>query len=145
MSLTRNSSYGMGRKRRRKRGRGLGDFLRSAHDFIKKHKIISSVGSALGAVGVPYAGLVGKAAGVLGYGRRRTRRTYKRRKRGGDLKSTLTNIHKFVKDKRLVSSALRHFLPHSNLHKVAHIAGYGRRHGGANFFTESQIAAPKFS
>lgn len=231
MSLLRrngNIFYGMGRRKRvhRRPRRYGGSFLSNVHDFIKRHKIISTVGNALGAVGVPYASAVGKAAGVLGYGRRRRRigrprrrivryglgrRRVYRRRRGGDIKSILSSahkfvkdrrlvssalkhfghhklasaastlgygrrrrrvvrrrrrhggslrsiassVHKFVKDKRLVSSALRHFAPHSNLHKAAHVLGYGRRrtmrrrpiyrhHGGANFFSTEQIAAPKF-
>lgn len=201
---------GLGRRRRRvHRRRGgnifadIGNALSSAHHFIRKNKVISTVGNALGAVGVPYASAIGKAAGVLGYGRRR--RVYRRR-RGGDLKSTLASahkfikdrrlissalkhfghhrlsaasaalgygrrrrtvrqrrggalpslasVHKFVKDRRLVSHALRHFLPNSNLHKAAHTLGYGRRRtvirravrhrGGANFFSTEQIAVPKF-
>lgn len=239
MSLRRNPNifYGMGRRRVHRRRHYGGSFLSKVHDFIKQHKIISTVGNALGAVGVPYASAVGKAASVLGYGRRRRRvgrprlrssmrrvgrprisygtgrrRVMHRRRRGGDLKSILSSAHKFVKDKRLissalshfghhklasaastlgygrrrrrvhrrrggnvrsilssahkfvkdkrlVSSALRHFLPHSNLHKAAHVLGYGRRrtvrrkplmmhhrhYGGANFFSTEQIAAPKFS
>lgn len=198
--------YGIGRKRRRVRRRGgsLLDALRSAHDWIKKNRVISTVGNALGSVGVPYAGTIGKAASVLGYGRRRRRRVRRRRRggdlksvlssahnfvkskrlissalkhfghnklsaaasalgygrrrrtrrrrRGGDLRSALSSAHKFIKDKRIVSSALRHFMPSSNLHKAAHALGYGRRRrrvvhrrrGGANFFTTEQLAAPKF-
>jgi len=224
MSLLIRSPYGAGRRRRRRRGGNIlsdiGNALSSAHSFIRKNKIISTVGNALGAVGVPYASAVGKVAGVLGYGRRRRRRrggnlrsmmmgygrrrhvrrrrggdlrsvlssAHKfvkdrrlisgalkhfghhrlsaaasalgygrrrrrvRRRRGGDLRSVLSSAHKFIKDKRLVSSALRHFLPSSNLHKAAHALGYGRRRvihrrhhrGGANFFTTEQIAVPKF-
>ena len=70
------------RRVRRARGGGFMDALRSAHDWIKKNKIISTVGSALGRVGVPYAGAIGTAASTLGYGRRR-RRVVRRRWRGG--------------------------------------------------------------
>ena len=56
------------RRVRRARGGGFMDALRSAHDWIKKNKIISTVGSALGRVGVPYAGAIGTAASTLGYG-----------------------------------------------------------------------------
>ena len=52
--------YPLRRRRvRRHRGRGFFDALRSAHDFIKKKKIISTVGNALSKVGVPYAGIGG--------------------------------------------------------------------------------------
>lgn len=60
------------------RGRGFMSFLRKANAFLRKYKIISSVGSALGAVGVPYAGTIGSAAAAVGYGRRK--------RRGGALK-----------------------------------------------------------
>jgi hypothetical protein len=124
------SYLGVGRRRRRVHRRGgnilsdIGNALSTAHGFIRRNKLISTVGNALGAVGVPYAGAIGKAASVLGYGRRRR---VHRRRRGGDLRSILTSAHKFAKEKRLLSSALRHFLPNSNLHKAAHVLGYGRR------------------
>ena len=44
------------RRRTRRHGAGFLDAIRSAHNFIKNNKIISTVGNALGAVGVPYAG-----------------------------------------------------------------------------------------
>jgi hypothetical protein len=43
--------------------------------FLKNTKLISTVGNALGSVGVPVAGTVGKVAGAVGLG--------KKRKRGG--------------------------------------------------------------
>ena len=62
---------------RRMRGRGIGSFLSKVNSFLKKHKVISRVGSALGGV-LPgkygaIASTVGSAAGKLGYGRRRRR------------------------------------------------------------------------
>ena len=103
--------YGGGRRRvgrPRKRGRGI---LSSINDFLKKHRIISTVGNALGSVWAP-AGLIGKAAAVAGYGktrhrRARRRRVYRRRRvaeenvectrrRGGDLKGVLSKVHKFL-------------------------------------------------
>jgi len=221
--LVRNPNlyYGSGRRTRR-RGRGflsnVWNGLKSAHNFIKSNKIISTAGNALSSVH-PLFGTVGKMAATAGYGRRRrTRRrrvTYRRpmvrrvrrvrrlrplgmgrrrrvgrprrvrrrryvrrstrrvgrprragrprgrgkmttmrrrrmRRRGGSwldtAKRAAVGIHKFVKDRRLVSHGLRTFLPNSNLHKIAHIAGYGRarRCGGANFFSTYQLAAPKF-
>lgn len=156
-----NIYYGMGRKRRRvgvRRRHGgswLGDAFSKAHDFIKNNKLVSRIANGLSAVGVPYAGAIGKAAGVLGYGRRRRRVVHRRRRIGGSLRSVLSGVHKFVKDNRLVSKGLRALAPSSNLHKAAHTLGYGRRHrlparrimrhkGGANFFTTEQLAVPRF-
>ena len=135
------------------------DALRSAHDWIKKNKIISTVGSALGRVGVPYAGAIGTAASTLGYGRRRIvrrprvirRRRVVRRRVGGSLRSILSSAHGFIKRNQLVSKGLSRF-GHSKLASAASALGYGkrrtrqvRRHrGGANFFTTEQIAAPRF-
>jgi len=144
MSLVRNPNvfYGLGRRRVRRRKAG-GSIFSGINDFLKKHQILSRAGSILGSLGVPYAGAVGTAARLAGYGRRRVgrprvrraggrplfglgrRRVYRRR--GGDLKGILSSAHNFIKSKRLVSSALRHFAPNSNLHKAAHSLGYGRR------------------
>lgn len=60
--------------RRRQRGRGIMDFLRKAHGFIKRNKVISRGANALSYV-LPgkykdWAGKVGGVAGTLGYGRR---------------------------------------------------------------------------
>ena len=84
----------VGRPRRRHGGSFL-SALKGAHDFIKSHKIISTVGNALGAVGVPYASSIGKAASALGYGRKRV----VRRRRGGaiNLRGALSSAHSFVK------------------------------------------------
>ena len=62
---------------RRMRGRGIGSFLSKVNAFLRKHKVISRVGSALGTV-LPgkFGGIartVGSAADSLGYGRRRRR------------------------------------------------------------------------
>ena len=130
------------------------DALRSAHDWIKKNKIISTVGSALGRVGVPYAGAIGTAASTLGYGRKRIvrrRRPLRPRAIGGSLRSMLSAAHGFIKSRKLVSGALTHF-GHSKLASAASSLGYGRRRrrpfrrhrGGANFSTTEQIAQPKF-
>lgn len=66
---------------RRMKGRGIMDMLRKAHDFIRKHKLISRGSNALSYV-LPekYKGIASKvsgASGALGYGRR---------KRGGALR-----------------------------------------------------------
>ena len=108
------------------------DALRSAHDWIKKNKIISTVGSALGRVGVPYAGAIGTAASTLGYGRRHYRRRVVRRRPlrpraiGGSLRSMLSASHAFIKSRKLVSGALTHF-GHSKLASAASSLGCGRR------------------
>lgn len=66
---------------RRQKGKGFMSFMKKVGGFLKKTKLLSRVGSALGAIGVPYAGTIGSAAGMLGYGRRR--RVPHRRSRGG--------------------------------------------------------------
>ena len=127
------------------------------HTFIKEKKLVSSALSHFG-----HAKLA-SAAGALGYGRPRKRVVH--RKRGGaNLRRLLSSAHKFIKDKKLVSSALWHF-GHSKLASAASVLGYGRRrrrvgrpvkrrvvrrrvtvvhrrrhHGGANFFSTEQIA-----
>ena len=55
------------------RGRGFMDFLSKANGFLRNSKLISSVGSALGSAGVPFASQIGSVAGSLGYGYRRRR------------------------------------------------------------------------
>ena len=57
--------------RRRQRGRGFMDFLGKANNFLKSSKLVSTVGNALGAAGVPLAGQIGSVAGRFGYGRKR--------------------------------------------------------------------------
>ena len=52
------------------RGRGFADFLSKANGFLKSSNLISTVGSALGAAGVPFASTIGNAAGAFGYGKR---------------------------------------------------------------------------
>lgn len=49
------------------------DFLGKANSFLQKSKLVSTLGNALGAAGVPYAGQIGSFAGAAGYGRRRHR------------------------------------------------------------------------
>ena len=50
--------------------------------FLKNTKLISTVGNALGSVGVPVAGTIGKVAGAVGLGRKK-RKKGGRRMRGG--------------------------------------------------------------
>jgi len=130
--------------RRRRVGGSLRSILSSAHGFAKKHQLASKLLGHLG-----HSKL---AAGVssLGYGRRR--RVYRRRRRvGGSLRSILSSAHGFVKKNQLASKLLGH-LGHSKLASAASSLGYGRRRrrvhrrarGGANYFSTSQIAAPKF-
>lgn len=117
----------IGRPRRRKQGRGLWDLIKKGHNWIKSNKIISTVGNALGSV-IPLAGTIGRTAATMGYGRRRRRRV---RRVGGSLRSMLGSLHKFTKDKRLISSALSHF-GHPKLSQVASNLGYGRRRIGGS-------------
>ena len=62
---------------RRMRGRGVMDVIKKVIGFFRKHKISSRGGSALGGLlpgkyGVVAHG-IGKAAGSVGFGRRRRR------------------------------------------------------------------------
>ncbi len=139
--------YGYGRKRRVgrprvRRGAGffsnLGNALSGAHDFIKSHKLVSTIGNALGSVGVPYAGAIGKAAGLIGYGRRRRRvrrgmgeglrrrRVVHRRRGGLNIRGILSSAHGFVRKHQLASKLLSH-LGHPKAALAASSAGYGRR------------------
>ena len=59
------------RRVRRMRGRGIMQFLGKANDFLKRSKLVSGVGSALGSIGVPYANQISGVANSLGYGRKR--------------------------------------------------------------------------
>jgi hypothetical protein len=166
MSLARNPSlfYGYGRRRRvgRKRhGRGffadVGNAFSRAHDFVKKNKLVSTVANALGSVGVPYAGAIGKAASLVGYGRRRRvgrprvrrsgmgRRIVHRRRRpvGGARRRVHRRQHRRVGGAFNLRGALtlahnfakKHQLASKALHHLGHpkaaaavsSLGYGRR------------------
>ena len=59
------------RRVRRMRGKGFMDFLGKANNFLKSSKLVSTIGSALGSAGIPFASQIGSVAGSLGYGRRR--------------------------------------------------------------------------
>ena len=143
---TARSRTGGARKRRVYRGAGFWDALKSAHNFIKSNKVISTVGNALGSVGVPYAGTIGNAAAALGYGiRRRRKRTV-----GGSLMSRLAKVHSFVKGNQLISKGLTHF-GHPRFAAAAKNLGYGRKrkvrrigNGHTNYFTTFQPSAPRF-
>jgi hypothetical protein len=67
------------------RGAGFMDFLSKAHSFIKDNKLVSTIGNALGSMGVPYAGKIGSVGAALGYGRRRRRRGRGLRLSGGSM------------------------------------------------------------
>ena len=61
-----------GRKTRRMKGRGIFSWLKGAHAFIRKHKLISRLGGLYGMTGLPGSGpvkTVADVAGTLGYGR----------------------------------------------------------------------------
>lgn len=60
-------------RRRRQRGAGLLDWLKRASGFLRKTKLISTIGSTLGQAGVPLAGSIGNAARAVGYGRKSRR------------------------------------------------------------------------
>ena len=75
----------MRRRMGRMRGRGkIMDFIRKGIGFLKKHRVVSRVANGLSSVLPPqYSGIastVGKAAGAVGFGRRRrvARRRYGR-------------------------------------------------------------------
>ena len=160
---------------RRRQGRGFMDALRSAHDWIRKNKIISTVSGALS--GVPgiggIASAINKGSLALGYGKRKTyRRKRVVRRRGGalNLRSILSGAHSFIKKNQLASKLLGH-IGHPKLAGLAAHAGYGarkrtvrrrrvcggavrrrapvrrmiRHRGGANFFSTEMLAAPKFN
>lgn len=59
------------RKRQAGGNRKIKRTLQKLNRGLKKTKIISRAGKALGAVGVPYASKIGSVAGQLGYGRKR--------------------------------------------------------------------------
>ena len=67
-------------RKRKQGGDGLMDVLKKANNFLKKTKIISTLGNAYATTGAPGSSVVGRAgalAGNLGYGKKR------KRKRGG--------------------------------------------------------------
>lgn len=82
---TTKSRKVVARRRRggaRQRGRGFMDFLRGANRFLKRTKLISRAGRIGSMLGVPYVGTIGKYAGKVGYGRKRTVRRRRRKGRG---------------------------------------------------------------
>ena len=71
---------------RKMRGRGLLDWIKKAHSFIKKNKLISRLASGYSQTGLPYAGAVGiggSTAKLLGYGKRTRGRVVMRRRMAG--------------------------------------------------------------
>ena len=85
-----HAKKGMGRRRRHRMGGALPGWLSEISNFFKKHKLISRAGNALSGV-LPggwgtAAGLVGKAANAVGYGRRRRHRRMKLMHKGGALR-----------------------------------------------------------
>lgn len=69
---TKSKSRAVVRRKHRVRGGSLFSWIRhKAMPWLKKKRAISRLGSALGMVGVPYAGTVGKVASAMGYGKRR--------------------------------------------------------------------------
>ena len=131
--------------RRRRVGGSLRSMLSAAHGFIKKNQLVSKGLSHFGQT------KLASAANALGYGRRR-RVTMRRRRVGGSLRSAFASAHNFIKSNKLVSKGLSHF-GQTKLASAANALGYGRRRrpvrravrhcGGANYFTESQLAVPR--
>ena len=69
-------TYKVVRKRTR-RGGSLKSFLSSANSFLKRSRILSSLGTMYSNMGLPYGAQVGMAstaARAMGYGKRRMRR-----------------------------------------------------------------------
>ena len=66
----------MRRGRRKMKGGSIMGWIRSANNFLRKHKVLSTAGSIIGKTGLPYSsqiGTAGKIAGMAGYGRRMKR------------------------------------------------------------------------
>ena len=62
---------------RKQVGDGFMDVLKKANNFLKKTKIISTIGKAYGSTSGPstsYIGKIGVSANALGYGKRRQKR-----------------------------------------------------------------------
>ena len=70
------------RRRHSMKGKGFMDFIRKVGSFLHKSKLISTVGNALGTA-FPIAGTIGRAAGSVGFGRRRLVHTKIARRRLG--------------------------------------------------------------
>ena len=58
-------------RRRRQKGGSIMGWIKKAHDFVKKHKLISRIGGVLGSAGIPYANTVSGVASRFGYGKRK--------------------------------------------------------------------------
>lgn len=105
---------------RPKKGAGLWDDIKgaasSAHNWLKSNKVVSRVAGAIGNVWAP-AKAIATAADSLGYGK----------KKGGafDFKGALSGVNKFLRDKKIVSSALRS-LGHPKLAAASASLGYGK-------------------
>ena len=133
------ATLGYGRRRRVVRRRMTGGSFRSilsgVHNFVKKNQLVSKGLNQFG-----YSKLA-SAASSLGYGRRHRRRTVRRRVRVGvsriktphhTLRLGRTVVRRRTTRRRRVGTVLvRRRAPRR-------IIGMG------NFFTESQLAAPKF-
>ena len=51
------------------------------NNFLRKTRLVSTVGHVLGTAGVPYASAIGNVASTLGYGRRHKKKRSVRRRR----------------------------------------------------------------
>lgn len=62
-------------------GAGIGDVVRSANKFLRKHKIISKGAEIASLLGVPGASHVRSISSTLGYGRKKKKTGTRRRKK----------------------------------------------------------------
>jgi len=149
------TSLGLGRRRRVRRQGGsiVSSLLLKALKLVPRSLLLmgrQALGLGRRRIGRPRVRRVGRprVRRVLGIRRRR----YVRRGRGGEVSGATLN--KYIKDKRILSDALNHFAPGSNLSGAASALGYGRRRprrrmmnrrrGGAYVLSTEQIAVPRF-
>jgi hypothetical protein len=53
-------------------GGSFGSFMKKANKFLKDNKVISKVAGVASDLGVPKADVIGKYAGKMGYGKKRS-------------------------------------------------------------------------
>lgn len=94
------------RKRRHIGGSKFTDFISKANNFLKQHKVISTLGNTLGSMGVPYASKIGSIASSVGYGYKPVRR--RRRMTGGaNIGNILRRGNNFLKQSKLISNVAK--------------------------------------
>ena len=129
--------------KKRKSGGSLRSMITSAHNFLKKHKVISTT---LGQLGHPK---FSSAASSLGYGKKR--KTVRKRKQGGafNLRGALSSANNFLKKHKVISTTLGQ-LGHPKFASAASSLGYGkkrrtmRHRGGAVYGPSEQLAKPRW-